>query len=170
MRLKPNPRRRFLASVLGLCAGAGVSGCERRRRDDDFGVLKAVLDTFIPDDEDPGAVQTGVPDRIRERIGRCPVSASRYRRLLSWVAERACEVHGRRFEQLPLPQRERLLRTLYDSRDSALTQLRIDLNVALDDCYHEFYSSPAARSVIGYHPPIEGGYPQYAASPESAAR
>lgn len=50
-----------------------------------------------------------------------------------------------------------------------LAQLRIDLDVMLKQCLHAFYSSPAVSRVIGYHPPIDGGYADYASPPESVS-
>lgn len=158
-------RRGFFARVFGLLGAVGLAGCGRARPGIDVDTLEAVLDTLIPADEDPGALEAGVPAAIARRIESDPVSAKRYRRLLEWASGRAREAHRRRFAALPLQQRDHLLKELYRSRGSGLAQVRIDLNVVVEQCFHEFYSSPAADKVIGYHPPIEGGYPDYHAPP-----
>lgn len=158
-------RRGFFSRVFSLVAAAGLSACGRGQRALDADVLEAVLDTLIPADEAPGAVQAGVPGRILDRIATDSVSANRYRRLLSWIDKTSRSEYRKGFEALPMQQRERLLHELYDSSGSELAQLRIDLHVILKQCFHEFYSSSAAAQVIGYHPPIEGGYPEYARPP-----
>lgn len=160
-------RRGFFARVLGLLGGISLAGCGRAHPEFDVDTLEAVLDTLIPADEDPGALEAGVPAAIARRIENDPVGDKRYRRLIEWVSGRARELHRRRFAELSLQQRDRLLKELYHSRGSGLAQLRIDLNVVVKQCFHEFYSSSAAKQVIGYHPPIEGGYPDYHAPPAS---
>lgn len=161
-------RRGFFARVFGLLAGMSLAGCGRGQQSGiDADTLEAVLDTLIPADEDPGALGAGVLEATLERIQNDPVSAEHYRRLLEWVAGQSRETHQRPFEQLSRQEKDRLLKELYHSSGSGLVQLRIDLHVVLKHCFHAFYSSPAAGKVIGYHPPIEGGYPDYAAPPAS---
>lgn len=160
-------RRGFFARVFGLLGAVGLAGCARARPAIDTDTFEAMLDTVIPADEDPGALEAGVPAAIVKRIENDPVSAKRYRRLLEWVSGRARQAHRRRFAALSLQQRDYLLKELYHSRGSGLAQVRIDLSVVVEQCFHEFYSSPAAEKVIGYHPPIEGGYPDYHAPPAS---
>lgn len=129
-----------------------------------------MVDTFIPADQDAGAVDAGVPERIVDRIRRDAVGSKRYGRLLSWISKQSREMHERGFEELSQQQREQLLYGLYGSSGSDMAQLRIDLHVALSQCFHEFYSSPAAMAVIGYRPPILGGYSDYARPPDSMPR
>lgn len=161
-------RRGFIARVVGLLAGTSLAACGRGQPSHiDSGTLAAVLDTLIPADEDPGALDAGVLEAIRLRIETDPVSTRRYQRLLEWVAGRSRAMHQRPFGQLSLPEREHLLNELYHSSNRELVQHRIDLHVVVRHCFHAFYSSPAAAGVIGYHPPIEGGYPDYGAPPST---
>lgn len=131
----------------------------------DVVALEALLDTLIPADDDPGAVAAGVPEAALARMDTDIVSRNRYERLLAWTGEQSMTLYQQLFAELSLPQRDRILKDLYHSGGNALRQLRIDLNVVRRDTFLSFYSSPAARRVIGYHPPIEGGYPDYAKVP-----
>lgn len=161
-------RRRFLKTTAGLLAPAvtGLPACGLPGEVVEIQPLSALLDTLIPADRDPGALQAGVLEVIVARIGNEPVTAVRYLRLLAWTEQQSKLQHGRRFHALSAAQRNTLLETLYDPRGDAPARLRVDLHIVLDQCFHAFYSSPAAEAVIGYHPPIEDGYPGYARAPE----
>jgi hypothetical protein len=158
-------RRDFFARIAALFGGMGLAGCGRGKENIDAASLDALLDTLIPADDDPGAVAAGVPEAALARMEIDIVSRNRYRRLLAWTGEQSMDLHQRPFAELSLRQRDRILKGLYRSDGDALRQLRIDLQVVRRDTFLSFYSSPAARRVIGYHPPIEGGYPDYAKAP-----
>jgi len=164
-------RRRFIRRFTGLFAtatGAAVlPGCGKEEGSaPDRATLEALLDTLIPADQDPGALQAGVLDAVIDRIQNDPVAATRYRRLLSYVGEQSLRLHERPFHRLAPLQKHELLSALYHSSGRELARQRVDLHVVLEHCFHAFYSSPAAERVIGYHPPIKGGYPGYGEPPE----
>ena len=167
-------RRRFLerlALLLGITAtGSALPDGGAWGSNIDTADLEALLDTLIPADRDPGALEAGVLEVIAGRIDREPVMATRYRRLLAWIAQQSARLHREPFHRLPADKRDSLLSDLYYSSSGDLAQASVDLHVVLDDCFHAFYSSPAAERVIGYHPPIEGGYPGYAEPPASRLR
>lgn len=167
MRPDRRERRRFLKTAAGVLTPtvSGLPACGMPGEDAERKSLAALLDTLIPADRDPGALQAGVLEVIVERIDNEPVTAARYRRLLAWIDQRSGQLYGRRFHLLTAAQRYDLLTDLYGVPGTAPAKLRVDLHVALDQCFHAFYSSPAAEAVIGYHPPIEGGYPDYARAP-----
>lgn len=167
-------RRGFLgrlALLLGITTtGSVLPGGGARGSDIDTADLEALLDTLIPADRDPGALEAGVLEVIAGRIDREPVMATRYRRLLAWIAQQSTRLFQESFHRLPADKRDALLSDLYYSTSGDLAQASVDLHVVLEDCFHAFYSSPAAERVIGYHPPIEGGYPGYAEPPASHLR
>lgn len=148
-------------AILVAPLGLFVAGCEAKRSGIDAASLEALLDTFIPADQDPGALQAGVPAVIMKRIRSDRVAFTRYDRLLTWISRRSVEVHQRPFPRLDAVARHDLVEGLYRSSGGDWAQLRVDVHVALEHCLHAFYSSPAAEGVIGYHPPIAGGYPGY---------
>jgi len=166
-------RRRFL-SGLPAFLGAAVSrrALANNGRPDagiDRAALDALLDTLIPADEDPGALEAGVRGQILDRLAGDPVASERYRRLLDWIHRRSIERYGGPFHRLHPERRHVLLIDLSRSGDKASTRPRIDLQIARDHAFRAFYSSPAAGPVIGYHPPIQGGYPGYDTPPAPPA-
>lgn len=162
-------RRQFigrLAALVAAVTAALLPGCTAKRAGVDMDTLGALLDTLIPGDEDPGALQAGVLDIIADKIEHDRVAMKRYRRLLPWLNQRANGLHGQPFHLLDPEQKDDLLKGLYHARSSDTARLRGDLNAIRNQCFHAFYTSPAAEAVIGYHPPILGGYPDYARAPE----
>jgi len=148
-------------AILVAPLGVSVAGCQGKRSGIDAASLEALLDTFIPADQDPGALQASVPAAIMKRIRSDRVAFTRYDRLLTWISQRSIELHQRPFSRLDPVARHELVEGLYRSSGRDWAQLRIDVHIALEHCLHAFYSSPAAERVIGYHPPIAGGYPGY---------
>lgn len=172
MRITLPNRRRFLrrlAILLGAPAAPILLGWAGDDDPIDTTTLEALLDTLIPADADPGALQAGVPETVLAWIRDDPAAAAPWRRLLAWLQRASVERHGTAFHALTPARRDALVSGLYLSGGDELARPRVDLHLVLADCFHAFYSSPTAQAVIGYHPPIQGGYPGYADSPAPRA-
>lgn len=164
-------RRGFLSGALygaftvaglwlyGLPAGRAGSDLEVGHRD----LLRAVLDTLIPDDEYPGALRAGVPERLESQLADTPRRARLYRRGLDAIASHALDSAGKPFQKLSPERRAEMLSAF----QSGFNPGSIFLHYARIDAMTTFYSSPEAYAMLGYEPPVDG-YPYSPATPNGS--
>jgi hypothetical protein len=118
----------------------------------------AIVDTIVPADEDPGAVEAGVPQALRENFVREPWRKKEYREIVGAVDAAARARYGRSFAALDLEPRTEILHQLLRDKDAGDARSYLAfLRVAV---LRQFYASPAGQSMIGYTPP-RYGYPDY---------
>ncbi|MGA8260155.1 MAG: gluconate 2-dehydrogenase subunit 3 family protein [Arenicellales bacterium] len=120
--------------------------------------LQAVVDTFIPSDDDPGAVEAGVATELRERLRANRWHRIIYQRGLDLLDQIAHERHGVAFSGLTLSDRTTLLESLLTGPHAAGLQFFLR---ARSDVLDLFYTSPAGQRMLEYVPPANG-YPDYA--------
>lgn len=165
-------RRGFLAGALrGALAGAAcwlyglpAAGAQKGLTLAHRASLDAVLDTLIPDDDYPGALRTGVPDRIVELLAGSPRRMRFYRRGLNAIERQARGSQGRSFHELPLAQRSEVLGDLQTGFSPGAIFFRSIRREAMT----AFYSSPEAYAMLGYEAPVDG-YPYSPALPSGKA-
>ncbi len=63
--------------------------------------------------------------------------------------------------------RTQIVHTLYDSTSQHPRSTREALDLVRRHAFQFFYTSPAGERLIAYHPPVAGGYPDYAAPPDA---
>lgn len=114
----------------------------------------AVIDTIVPDDQDPGAVSAGVPAALRQNFKREPWREKEYRQVVQAVTSVANTRHGRPFAALDLDARTEILHRLL--RDKEAGDARVYLALLRVAVLRQFYSSPAGQRMLGYTPPRHG--------------
>ena len=167
----PLSRRRFIRLTIGvgLVASSGyifkdvflpaqLDAGERR-------TFESFLETLIPSDETPGALQLGVGKKILEKASQ----DVKYRRLMrdgcAWLNRRARERAGAVFLSLDESRREDIVGESAGSPAGSVP--RIFFERMRSDAFFQYYAHPAAWKGLGYKgPPQPDGYPDYT-SPQS---
>ncbi|MGE5300269.1 MAG: gluconate 2-dehydrogenase subunit 3 family protein [Acidobacteriota bacterium] len=167
-------RRSFLRVTLGiaLLASSGyilkdlflpsqIDPAKRR-------TLEALLDTLIPSDTTPGAVQLGVSRKI---LGKA-FEDSEYRRLVrkgcDWLDRMAGDHKVNSFSSLGGREREELVGQAEEAPAGSLPRIFFERMRA--EAFFHYYAHPASWKKIGYTgPPQPDGYPDYAAAPKASS-
>ena len=166
MPRKRYPRRKFIRDVGALAGGATLlSGCgkapSRQWRfftEAEAGVLAAVWEQIIPADQDPGAVDAGVPNFIDLQLTRhYKRHQETYRTGLEGVQQTSTALYGRRFEELKWDDQTRVLETLESGKAPgsawASRNPRTFFNLVRDHSMQGFYGSPrhgGNRNYVSY--------------------
>lgn len=159
-------RRRELLACLRLLPMVALHWMPGRARgsevrpDIDRSILSAVIDALVPADQDPGAVEAGVPDQLYGQLQSNRWHRVIYHRGIELVARLAVERYGTAFAALSVDTRGDLLQSLLDG--AHLGGLQFYLRVR-SDVFDLFYTSQAGQSMLNYIPPGTG-YPDYAGS------
>jgi hypothetical protein len=131
-------------------------------------LLEAMVDTFVPRDQDPGAVEAGVPDILLETFADNRRLAVHGEALMKRLEAIAREQEGKPFALLGIDAREQILNKIYRSRDEVNRAARDAVLWMRVEILSAFYLTPVGQAVLGYHPPYPRGYPEYAAPPGQA--
>ncbi len=122
-----------------------------------------LVDTFVPTDAWPGALALGIDRQLLKSDLVHPLYREKVILALVQLDQLCQQAYGREFVDLDLDDRSRLLEKLLKNRAAGdpgaqLASLRYKTLV-------RFYTSPEAFEMLGYHPPSQGGYPDYAKPP-----
>lgn len=173
-------RRRFFGRLAAAAvASLGLSACEREKpqsteysadKEDttsviDRQLLDAFVDTLVPKDQDPGAVEAGIPEQLLARFAEKPEQAEKAAAMLSTIERVANKKFSKSFRQLDLERREKVLRMIVRSRDSSDHPARDNIRRLRSEVVRDFYQSPVGWAMLGYAPPFPGGYPDYNRAP-----
>ena len=173
-------RRRFFGRLVAAAvASLGLSACEREKpqsagypaeKEDtaagiDRQLLDAFVDTLVPKDQDPGAVEAGIPEQLLARFAEKPEQAEKAAAMLSTIERVAIKKYNESFRQLDLERREMVLRMIVRSRDSNDHPARDNIRHLRSKVVRDFYQSPVGWEMLGYTPPFPGGYPDYNRAP-----
>ncbi len=128
------------------------------REDSDFNNwLESVVDTVVPADEHPGAVEAGIAAQIENRLRR----QTRKRELYEYGRNRldrlGLERYGKVFSELDIERREETLISL--STEDGKQDGRRDryfFYTVRSDVLRRYYASPAGQRAVGYRPPVNG--------------
>ena len=131
--------------------------------------LEAVVDTIVPRDQDPGAVDAGVPARILAHLATHPDALALYRNGLELVERLARKAGARSFDALDGPARERILASLQSGPAGPRESGGVFLRRVRRDVLAFFWGSVAGHRVVDYRPPL-AGYPEYADPPSAVQR
>ena len=131
--------------------------------------LEAVIDTIVPRDQDPGAVDAGVPVRIIAHLSTHREAQTLYLEGLELVDRLARQTGASSFAALPGPRRERLLSSLGSSPGGPGKVGEAFLIRARRDVLAFFWGSVTGQRVVEYLPPLSG-YPEYADPPSPVPR
>ena len=119
--------------------------------------LQAIVDTLIPADTQPGALDIGLETRLRDYASRNPDWHANLSRLVAASDTLALKVHGKLFKALGLGKRERLLEPVLLGQVDV--RYMSDLSLCFGLLKRWYYSSTAGFAVLGYVPPSQ--YPSY---------
>lgn len=126
--------------------------------------LRLLIDTLVPADESPGAVELGIHTAIETSVRR----HANYQELLlqgvAWLNRESEQRFQARFSELPGEDREFLLTVAENSpRTSAQRQL---FTVLRNDVMQRYYSHADAWDQLGYQgPPQPLGFMDYSKPP-----
>jgi hypothetical protein len=128
--------------------------------------LEAFLDALIPSDITPGAVELGVPERIRLLAYR----DYQYRRLLrngcAWLNDKATKQNFETFYALDTAGREKVMQEAAESGPESMPRLFFER--IRSDAFSHYYAQPVSWGTLGYKgPPQPDGFPDYADAPPS---
>lgn len=165
-------RRYFLgaAALAGACSRPQAAAGFRILTVDQVRTLNAWLDCLIPEDDAPGAVQTGVVQYIdRQLTRRFRKQRPDYERAIQLVDERALAQHGRLFADLDFDKRTAILEE-FENSERGLFEM------VLNHCLQGFYGSPrhggnkdyASWRMLGVPPAPIRGRQHYVATGEQA--
>ena len=142
------------ASLLPVVRAAPLLGPRARPLE----ILPVLVETLLPADKAPGAVDLGVDRQLLERTRRDP----RYRRLLErgcrWLDDQAPALGALAFAELEVEDREAVIDRA--ARAPARTLPRRFFDRVWGDVRTLYYSHPASWPALGYGgPPQPLGFP-----------
>jgi hypothetical protein len=129
--------------------------------------LEAVVDTIVPRDQDPGALDAGVPARILAHLSTHPEALSLYRAGLELLDRLAQQGGASSFGGLDARGRQRVLSSLASDPDNRGERGEQFFARARRDVLAFYWGSVVGQRVVGYRPPLSG-YPEYADPPPGA--
>ncbi|HMO52071.1 MAG TPA: gluconate 2-dehydrogenase subunit 3 family protein [Kiritimatiellia bacterium] len=147
----------------GVFNPIGRPAFAEQNRDMTYARLDALVDTFIPRDEEPGGVDAGISHLLASMAETNPSLKHYLSALLDRLDEESNRRHGQMFSEQPLDERERLLNHVFVSQDEDLRDARTGIQLIRDDIFTAFYLSEAGMGLLDYHPPFPLGYLDYAA-------
>ena len=143
----------MLANVARSSAGAAEIESTLPAR-----TLVAVVDTIVPRDRDPGAVDAGVPDRIAESVAKDAALQTLYREGLALVEALAREREATEFAALDVEARERIMGSLAGRAGQRSTVGASFYRQVRADVLTHYWASEVGQRAVGYDLP-SGGYP-----------
>jgi hypothetical protein len=158
-------RRRFLQfSAAGLAATPlGCAGPRLLETGPVAGVLDSYIDTLLPADSAPGALELGVPARVRALVRTKRALVPVYNSGLAWLAAQAQAQYGRRYPELAPEARDALVWRLGEQNDELLARF---FRKSLRHVMMFHYSHPASWPALGLaHAPQPAGFMDYADPP-----
>src|SRR5215467_5765876 len=127
-------------------------------------IFEAVVDAIVPRDQDPGALDAGVPARILAHLSTHPEALKLYQAGLELVDRLARQSGAPSFRALEGPERERVLSSLAGAPDDSRGVGGVFLSRVRRDVLAFYWGSAVGHGVVGYRPPLSG-YPEYADPP-----
>ena len=132
-------------------------------------ILEAVVDAIVPRDQDPGALDAGVPARILAHLSTHPEALKLYQAGLELVARLARQSGAPSFRALDGAERERILSSLPSAPDESGEAGGLFLARVRRDVLAFYWGSAVGQAVVGYRPPLSG-YLDYANPPVATRR
>lgn len=156
-------RRRFL-QITAAGVAAGQLGCAGTRPLESgalAGILDAYVDTLLPADSAPGALELGVSTQIRELLRRKRALIPVYRSGLEWLEAQTRQ--GKGFASLNLAGRDALVTRLSGQSDDMLARF---FHKSLRHAMMFYYTNPRTWGALGLDAaPQPAGFMDYAQAP-----
>ncbi len=162
-------RRLFITRLIGMLSAIPILGNASLRANtaiadspssvqDQFRIL---VDTCVPRDDYPGAVDEGIDRKLLSEISANPIHLKRVHDLLIDIDKLSRSQFKQVFVDLELSNRTRLLDRLLNDKTLVPDQ-RAELSYLRARVLQLFYTSESGFAMLDYHPPSHGGYPDYA--------
>ena len=173
-------RRSFITKVATLTVGSiAVAACGKEGDksadaakenitgsiEPDRQLLDAFVDTIVPKDQDPGAVEAGVTDELLAWFDEKPEEKTKAMEMLATIDSVANNKFKNSFKKLKLEQREKVLDLTIRSRDKKYHPSRSSIQRLRSRIMQAFYMSPTGWEMLSYTAPFPGGYPDYSTPP-----
>jgi gluconate 2-dehydrogenase gamma chain len=174
LRKPEYPRRQFLKNV-SIAAGSAAlfpacsrqSGRWRFFTENEGETLRAICEQIIPADEDPGAIDAGVPEFIdRQLAGTYRRHQKTYRNGLAGIDETSRAMFGNRFASLSWSNQTAVLKALESGRAAGpawqTEPAKPFFELVRDHSLQGFYGSPrhgGNRNYVSYRM-LKLDYPQ----------
>ena len=127
--------------------------------------MDAMIDTFVPKDEFPGAVEAGVGEVLARESDANDSFADYVGALLRRLEFIAQTEHGRSFPLLGIEERERIMEGIFISQDEENRDARSGFMLVRGKILNAYYLSSAGQEMLGYWAPFPVGYPDFAEAP-----
>jgi hypothetical protein len=158
-------RRRFLQlTSAGLvtaplgCAGPRPAGPAVLDK-----VLNSYIDTLLPTDTAPGALQLDVPVKVRALLQRKRALQAVYQAGAGWLETRAQDLYGSSFASRTLAERDAVVQQLSEQTDALLARF---FHKSLHHVRMFYYSNPRAWQALGLTgTPQPAGFMDYMHAP-----
>jgi hypothetical protein len=126
--------------------------------------LKALIDTLVPADETPGAVELGIPGLLLKTLQRAPQHQALVQQGCQWLDRQARQLGAVSFAGLNAGQREAVLQQL-EKLPADTIELRFFHSTRFFVFKH-YYGDPRIWSSLSYPgPPQPRGFMNYQQSP-----
>ncbi len=173
-------RRRFLGKLASLTVGAlTVAACgkqddkasevsqenDRNSLLPDRVLLDAFVDTIVPADQDPGAVEAGVSDELVAWFDEKEKEKIRAGEMLAMIDYVAQKNFKKPFTKLTLEQREKVLDLTTRSKEAKYHPARNTIQRLRGKIIKAFYLSPTGWVMLDFTAPYPGGYPDFSNPP-----
>jgi len=173
-------RRRFLTKVASLTMGTlAATACSNENdetvsRTEEFEnhssvldrqLLDAFVDTIVPKDQDPGAVEAGVTNELLSWFDEKEEEKEKAMVMLDTIDRVANNKFKQPYKKLSIEQREKVLDLTIRSRDKQYQPARNSIQRLRSRIIRAFYLSPTGWAVLGYTAPFPDGYPDYSNPP-----
>ena len=173
-------RRRFFARVASLTVGSvavaacgkddgseieTIKGSKTGSMEPDLQLLDAFVDTIVPRDQNPGAVEAGATDELLAWFDEKQKEKTKAMEMLATIDSVANNKFKNSFKKLKLEQREKVLDLTISSRDKKYHPARNTIQRLRSRIIRAFYMSPTGWAMLGYTAPFPGGYPDYSTPP-----
>lgn len=123
--------------------------------------FKLLVDTCVPRDDFPGAVDEDIDQKLFEEISKNENHLQRVQELLSDIDKISRSQFSQQFLELGVSKRADLLGKLLTDKTLTPNQ-RAELSFLRAHVLQMFYISETGFAMLDYHPPSQGGYPDYA--------
>ena len=120
----------------------------------------ALIDTFVPADESPGAIDFGIHQTLLDSIRANQDYLNVIRQTLSSLDALTLAHYDMHFGLATLSQRSEIVSRVLGTQ-AQFEDVRIQLSSLRTRTLSAFYGSEAVFEMLDYHPPSQGGYPDY---------
>lgn len=156
----------LLGAIYGRWKGVGTGARVAPLSDAERAVLISFLDSFIPTDEAPGALDLGVQHALLERVGRNRYLRQRFRQGVSWLNRQAEKLGGEEFSQLPPARREQIIH-LAEHAAPHTPEFKFYLRFR-HEAFRLYYADARSWPSLCYQgPPQPRGFPDYQQPPSA---